>query len=297
MFKIITILGLLLVSPHTLSATNIELDMASLVNDLMSSDNLIKKRINRSGKQRMLTQRMTKLALLISLNIDKEKKQKSLMNFANMYNDTLNEFKKGNEELGFSEEDNKKINAQIAVVEKLWQEFFNNIKIVAEGKDKKDKALNYIIENNDKLLNESNLLVSLYEASNTSQNYIEKAMVKIVNLAGRERMLTQKMTKEKLLCVKGKKENSKELTKTMKLFDESLDALINGSSKLKIPKPSNKKIQEQLNVVKKLWDELKPIYDDRKPTAKELATIIQKNPLLLQEMNKVVSLVESETEY
>jgi hypothetical protein len=292
-----TILGLLLVSPHTLSATNIQLDMASLVDDLMSGSDAMKTRINRSGKQRMLTQRMTKLALLISLNINKEAKQKSLLKISNMYNDTLEEFKKGNTDLGFSVEDNEKIEKQIVVVEKVWKEFLKNITIVADGKDKKDKALNYIIENNNNLLKESNVLVSLYENSNKSQNYIEKAMVKIVNLAGRQRMLTQKMTKEKLLCVKGKKENSKELTKTMKLFDDSLDALINGSVKEKISKPSNPKIINQLAVVKKLWDELKPLYNNRKPTAKELAIIIQKNPILLKEMNKVVTLVETETEY
>jgi NAD dependent epimerase/dehydratase family enzyme len=297
MFRIITILGLLFLSPNTLSATNIELDMASLVDDLMSGDNLIKKRINRSGKQRMLTQRMTKISLLISLNINKEEKQKSLMKFANMYNDTLNEFKKGNSDFDFSSENNKKIDKQIVVVEKLWKEFFSNIKVVSNGKDTKDKALNYIIDNNGKLLKESNSLVSLYEKSNNSQNYMEKAMVKIVNIAGRQRMLTQKMTKEKLLCVKGKKENSKELTKTMKLFDDSLNLLMNGSSEQKISKPSNPKIKKQLLVVKKLWDELKPIYNNRKPTAKELATIIKKNPTLLREMNQVVTLVEVETEY
>jgi hypothetical protein len=218
MFRIITILGLLLVSPHTLSATNIELDMASLVDDLMSGDNLIKKRINRSGKQRMLTQRMTKLALLISLNINKEEEKKSLLKFANMYDETLNEFKKGNADLGFTKENNEKIAKQIAVVEKIWKEFLNNIKIVADGKDKKDKALNYIIDNNGKLLKESNKLVSLYEKSNTSQNYMEKAMVKIVNIAGRQRMLTQKMTKEKLLCVKGKKREQQRVNQDNETF-------------------------------------------------------------------------------
>jgi hypothetical protein len=83
----------------------------------------------------------------------------------------------------------------------------------------------------------------------------------------------------------------------MKLFNDSLDALMNGSSKLKISKPSNKKIKDQLLVVKKLWDELEPLYNNRKPTAKDLATIIEKNPILLKEMNKVVTLVETETEY
>jgi hypothetical protein len=271
--------------------------MASLVDDLMSGDNLIKKRINRSGKQRMLTQRMTKLGILISLNIDKDKNEKSLLKFANMYSDTLDEFKAGKTDLGFTKEANEKINKQIIIVEKLWKDFFKNVKILAEGKDKGDKALNYLTSHNKPLLKESNTLVSLYEKSNTSQNYIEKAMVKIVNLAGRQRMLTQKMTKEKLMCVKGQKEYKKSLLKTIKLFDDSLDSLMNGNPAEKIAKPSNPKIKNQLLKVKTLWDELKPLYENWNPNAKILATIIQKNPILLQEMNTMVTLVEQETEY
>ncbi|SFV58087.1 Methyl-accepting chemotaxis protein [hydrothermal vent metagenome] len=245
----------------------------------------------------MLTQRMTKLAILISLNIDKDKNQKSLLKFANLYNDTLAEFKAGKTDLGFTKEANLKIDKQIIVVEKLWKDFLSNVKTLADGKDKGDKALDYVTSHNKALLKESNNLVSLYEKSNTSQNYMEKAMVKIVNLAGRQRMLTQKMTKEKLMCVKGQKEYKKSLLKTIKLFDDSLDTLINGNPSQKIPKPSNKKIKEQLLKVKKLWDELKPLYENWKPDAKTLAIIIKQNPILLKEMNKMVSLAEQETEY
>ena len=297
MFKMITILGLFLVSPNTLSATNIDLDMASLVNDLMSGDNLIKKRINRSGKQRMLTQRMSKLALLISLNIDKKVKQKNLLKFADMYDVTLKEFKKGDDAFDFSKENNIKIGKQIVIVEKLWKEFLENIQLVAHEKDKNDKALNYIIANNVGLLKESNSLVSLYENANRSQNYMEKAMVNIVNVAGRQRMLTQKMTKEKLLCLKGEKGNRKALIATIKLFDDSLHNLMNGSVNERLPKPSNKKIKDQLLIVKKLWDELKPLYENKKLNPDSLAIIIKKNPILLKEMNDVVTLVEVETEY
>lgn len=297
MLKIITIVGLLLVSPNTISANNIELNMASLVDDLMSGDNAIKKRINTSGRQRMLTQRITKLSLLISLNIEKDKNKKKLMKFAKLYDTTLSEFKKGNSKLNFSKDDNDKINKQIAIVDKLWKEFFDNIKFLDNDKDKGDKALNYIISHNEPLLKESNLLVSLYEKANKSQNYMEKAMVKIVNLAGRQRMLTQKMTKEKLLCVKGDKEYKKSIVKTIKLFDDSLTALINGDPKQNIPKPSNKKIKNQLAKVKKLWEELKPLYQDFHPNAKTLTIIIKKNPILLKEMNTMVTLAEQETEY
>lgn len=288
MFKIITLLGLVFTLPNTLFANSLELDMASLVDDLMSNSNTIKKQINLSGKQRMLTQRVSKLALLISLGIDKENNQKRLMKFSNLYNDTLESFK-GN--------DSKEINTQLLVINKAWKPFSENLKKIIEGTDKEGKALDYLIKNNENLLKESNILVRKYEQSNTSQNYMEKAMLGIINLAGRQRMLTQKMTKEKLLVMKGQKENSEKLEKTIKLFDDSLILLIKGDMEKKISKPTNQKIKDQLEKVSSLWKDLKPLYEKKESKASELAVLIEKNPLLLKEMHAMVMLVELETEY
>jgi len=297
MLKIITISGLLLISPMILESSNTQLDMASLVNDLMNSSDLIKKRINRSGKQRMLTQRMSKTAVLVSLNINSEMNKKALLQDATLYSTTLNDFKNSKDDFGFSEKANKQIKAQLILLEGLWNPFFKELRKIIDEKDKKNKALNYLISHNEKLLQESNKLVSLYEKSNISQNYIEKAMVSIMNLAGRQRMLSQKMTKEKLLLVRGQKGYISKLEQTITLFDESLILLREGSLKKKISKPTNPKIKTQLIEVDKLWSELKPLFLKSKPSAQELASIIQKNITLLDETNKVVALIEQETEY
>jgi hypothetical protein len=288
MFKIITMLGLVLIYPSLVTATNIQLDMASLVDDLMETSDGIKTKINLSGKQRMLTQRMTKLALLISLNINKDKNKKSLMTFANLYNDTLE---------GFKGKDDKAIDAQIVVIEKAWKPFFKNVKTVVDGKDKDGKALDYLIGNNEALLKESNILVSKYEEGNKSQNYMEKAMVSIINLAGRQRMLTQKMTKEKLLAENGKSEYKDKLHKTIELFDKSLKNLTNGNLKENILKPTNDKIIKQLNTVNKIWNRLKPLYEKDNLSKRELNILIKKNPILLKEMNTMVKMAEVEMEY
>jgi len=140
-------------------------------------------------------------------------------------------------------------------------------------------------------------LVKRYEASNSSSNYLEKARLRVVNVAGRQRMLTQKMTKEKLLLLKGKKEYASKLEGTIKLFDTSLIALIKGDKSQNISKPTNEKITNQLAVVSKLWNQLKPLYEKKKNSAKELAIIISKNTTLLKEMNAMVQMAEKELEY
>ena len=277
--------------------TTTQLDFSSLVNDFIEEDNILKKTINLSGKERMLTQKMTKLALQSTLNIQKDESRKALKKVADLYAKTLTGFKNGDSDLGLEATTNKKVKEQIAVVEKAWKPFYEAVNKIVEGKDKDGKALDYVVKNNEKLLKLSNNLVEAYESSNTSINYLEKARLHLVNVAGRQRMLTQKMTKEKLLLLKGENSYAPKLAKSVKLFDSSLTALIKGDKSQNITKPTNEKIIKQLKVVSKLWEELKPLYEKKKNSPKELATIITKNETLLKEMNAMVKMAEKEAEY
>ncbi|NOZ91341.1 MAG: hypothetical protein GXO60_08675 [Epsilonproteobacteria bacterium] len=273
------------------------LQFASILNSFMNKNKVLKKRVNLSGKQRMLVQRMTKLSLLISSNINPKSNKEKLVKFSKLYDKTLNGFKNGDKDLDCTPTKDKEVLKQIELVEKQWKPFYENIKVIIDGKDKDKKALSYLVSNNEKLLKASNDLVKLYEKSNKSDNYLEKAKVHIVNVAGRQRMLSQKMTKEKLLFIQGKKEYKDKLKNTIKLFDDSLNALINGDEKQHIIKPTNKKIKAQLDKVAKIWAKLKPLYEKEEPTPQELAIIIKENPILLSEMNKMVEMAEVAREY
>jgi hypothetical protein len=235
----------------------------------------------------MLTQLMTKLSLQIDMNIQKKENLKKLKRTAELYDNTLKDLKNTT---------NKEVQKAIAIVEKAWKPFYEEVNHLMEGKKSKE-ALKYIVDKNENLLTLSNELVKAFEATNTSENYLAKARLHIVNVAGRQRMLTQKMTKEKLLIAKGEKEYDSKLKETMNLFDDSLNLLIKGDSKKMISKPTNEKIVTQLKVVSKLWSKLKPLYAKKKNSAKELAIIISKNPLLLKEMNNMVKMAEKEVEY
>ncbi len=292
---------LLLMLPMTLLvAQNVQsitqMDFSSLVDEFMEEENTLKKRINLSGKQRMLTQDMAKLALQVDLNIQKQKSLEELKRISQLYDKRLKAFKKGDSDLGIKKATNKKIIEQIAVVEKEWEPFYKSVQKLLSGEESKE-ALAYIIDNNEKLLKVSDNLVKAYEASNTSSNYLEKARLRVVNVAGRERMLTQKMTKEKLLLLKGDKKYAKQLKETIALFDSSLTTIMKGDKSQNISKPTNDKIIKQLKVVSDIWSKLKPLYEKDKNSAKELATIISQNPILLKEMNAMVQMAEREVEY
>ncbi len=200
----------------------------------MNKSKILKKRVNLSGRQRMLVQRMTKLALLIESNIDKRDNIKKLEKYAFLYDKTLKAFENGDKDLGCVPTNDKNVKEKIEVVKEAWKPFLDNVKKIIDKKDNDKSAIKYIVDNNEKLLKLSDDLVKAYERSNKTQNFLEKARIHVINIAGRQRMLTQKMTKEKLLAENGKSEYKDKLHKTIELFDKSLKNLPNGNLKRNI---------------------------------------------------------------
>ena len=288
--------GLLCSTP--LMADSNAADLSSLIGDMMEDDNSLNYTINLAGKQRMLTQRMSKIAVLISLNIDSQEYSKKLDDYSKLYDQTLKGFKKGDDTLELTATTNAEVLKQIDVVEKKWKPFYENVqKVVADGSKAKE-SIDYIIKNNEEMLSTSNDLVTAFEKSNADLDYLSKFRLRVVNLAGRQRMLVQKMTKEKLLVHEVKDASYKEkLKKSIELFDTSLTTLINGNKENNISKPTDGDLKAQYEKVAKLWTKLKPLYTKDNLDKKELMVIVDENRELLKEMNSAVKKAETVLEY
>jgi signal transduction histidine kinase len=124
----------------------------------------------------------------------------------------------------------------------------------------------------------------------------------VINLAGRQRMLSQKMTKEILLFSRGTFPAEKVLN-TIDVFDQTLKALAYGGKApldlfqttfTALPAPETKALVTQLNRVESIWRSFsgmaKKYLKERK--ASSLAYLKDNNILLLQEMNKAVFLMD-----
>lgn len=285
--KIIKLLLLLLITTTFANSKEVDFSaLSSLVNSFMETNDKLKKKINIAGKQRMLTQRMTKLSLLIGKEIKRTKNSKKLKRATNQYQKNLLTLKS----------DNPEITKQIETIEKVWSPFLENINNLMQKKETK-KSIDYIIDNNEKLLKNSNKLVMLYKNSNKELNYLEKAKLEIVNLAGKQRMLLEKMGKEKILLLSNNQEYKKRLNHSIDEFDMALTLLEDGNKKRHLPQVSNPKLLEKISVIKSLWKEVKPLYQQENLTNKELSKLIRKSSLLLLESNIHVKLIELELEY
>ncbi len=273
--------------------------LSSIVNSFMKLKSEKNHVINLAGKQRMLTQKMSKLSLLIASNIDIKNNTKELKKASKLYNKTLQGFIKGDEDLQLIPTTDKHIIKYLKAIQTEWEKFYKHIQNIAKNKKIDPKDIIYITQKNEHLLKISNELVQLYKKNKNFDGYMDVVRTQIIDVAGRQRMLTQKMAKEKLLTVAklNPSSNQKKLYKTINLFDSSLLALLNGNEKIKVIPVSNKSIKQQLIKVQTLWKKLKPFYLKESPSSSELAKIIELNPILLKEMNKAVHMSELCVDY
>lgn len=75
----------------------------------------------------------------------------------------------------------------------------------------------------------------------------------IINIAGKQRMLTQKMSKEIFYLKHKQGEDFRELNSAADLFNENLNDLLNGNDVKGIYPPQDKKIKLKLEEVKQIW--------------------------------------------
>lgn len=123
----------------------------------------------------------------------------------------------------------------------------------------------------------------------------------IINLAGRQRMLTQKMIKESLLIYGGidVEKNRENLKGTTWLFKKTLNGLRNGDPSLGLLAPYSDSIKAQLDVVDSLFREVEFIFErvisGEAPSRDAILELAEKSPFILENMDMVVQMYELES--
>lgn len=136
-------------------------------------------------------------------------------------------------------------------------------------------------------------LLICFICSNTlfaqSKKYGDLEYPEAINIAGRQRMLTQRMSKAYLLKTMGELEFSvnKELTSSINIFEKQLSLLLsNANNKILITKLAHTRI---------LWNEFRNLLSTT-PNLKTANEILYKNTTLLDQCDEVVSIIESDFE-
>ncbi|MCF6268189.1 MAG: methyl-accepting chemotaxis protein [Melioribacteraceae bacterium] len=125
-----------------------------------SSDGVV---INLAGKQRMLSQKMSKEVMAVAAGTTDSK---VLIKTEDLFEKTLTGLMIGNEELALPGTDNAEILKALKEVAEFYKPFTKNISVVINSKQgsfEQDKALKYITDNNLALLQKINSVVKLFE--------------------------------------------------------------------------------------------------------------------------------------
>ncbi|MGR3310584.1 MAG: type IV pili methyl-accepting chemotaxis transducer N-terminal domain-containing protein [Candidatus Brocadiales bacterium] len=252
--------------------------------------------LNLAGRQRMLTQKMSKEILLIAWNVDADKNREELKRSAATFERTLDGLIKGDKELGLPVANNH-IAEHINSVRPLWMDFKAVVVEAATSGQTSEGIIKKVSDINLPLLDKCDEIVMVYEVE---AEHITGGGAHIINLTGKQRMLTQKMAKEFLLITLNVNpyENKLRLQHTAHLFEQTLNGLIKGGRHLKLQRTTSKVILKQLSKVQALWKDFKEPIDTALNTGKWSQDSIKKiadlNMPLLTEMHKAVSMYEEE---
>lgn len=245
--------------------------------------------INIAGRQRMLTQKMAKEALLVHLKIDPIENSNHLIKTMKTFESSLKNLQEGSKALKIPKVPTPQIANYLQKVQSRWVDY----KSALEAKN-----LDKIARLNLPILKDMNRAVKQYELASVTMGL--KTNGKVINIAGRQRMLTQKMAKEVFLIAAsvGEERQLKALKRTKELFAQSLDALINGSEQMKIKAPQSNQVKNQLKVVAGHWVTYQALVDKalmgRKALPPErLKEIAAINLVVLVEMNKAVGMIQA----
>ena len=266
------------------------IDLGQLDSIVQQATNELARQINLSGRQRMLTQKMSKEALLYALKVEPAKSRLKMLQTAQLFDRTLKGLMHGDAEQNLAPAHDPAILKQLRKVRALWKDFLPVVIRLGKAKEADRASIETIARLNLPLLAEMNRAVKMFESASGADT-AELAVV--INLAGRQRMLTQKMAKEYLLAAYGiaPDANRAEMRKTIALFDQTLKGLLDGDPGRGLPGTKDPAIRAQLEKVVALWAQYRPMLQTP-PEKADLKALQTMSERILTEMNRAVKMFE-----
>jgi len=242
---------------------------------------------------------MAKCAVLMKNDISLESNREILMHSAKEFDAFINGMYHGDKKLHLKKETDKQILEELDEVNEEWKKFYSNIKnLYKEGKINKD-AYGYIIENNEKLLRLSHKLTQTIQSKTILNTNDNQVIINTLKFADRQKMLTQKMLKEKFLVYtnENKERNNVRLRGSVILFKNGLNGLLNGDKKRGIAKFTNKKIKKKLEEMNSLYKESEELYIRQHIKLEEIKELAVLDKKLLNLSISIVAMIKNTLVY
>ena len=258
-------------------------------------------RINFSGKLRMLSQRIPAAACNLQASVNPDASAKILEAATVEFEQILNALENGDESLGIiGEETRRKTLAALGKLNETWAPIDEAARtIIDRGPD--PELTRVLADRNDALLDAAKLLVSEISGQYADPAALLQADALRIDIAGRQRMLSQRMSKEACLVLSdiNAEASLESMGKTVNMFDVSLTALRMGMPAAGIKASSDASIVAGLDLVAADWTSFKPLMDDLAAggtwDADTRVKVFEGLNTLLVNMNKVVGMYTDES--
>lgn len=253
-----------------------------------------KTKINLSGRQRMLSQRMAKAVCFSAVNVQPENHLGMLKDAHALFQRTLDGLSSGDEAQGMLPENDPEIVANLAEVSALWADYRMVNELIMSSGGVTEAQLATVARVNVPVLKQMHKTVGVIEKVYGSSGDVHPALALALNISGRQRMLSQKASKE--FCLIGAEidvdANRAALRETVQLFTRSLDGLIVGDPAIALAPAPTPEIQAQLVKVRDMWGPLHKVFlrviNGNAPTPEEMDMVATANNPVLKEMNTAV---------
>ncbi|MEL6680130.1 MAG: type IV pili methyl-accepting chemotaxis transducer N-terminal domain-containing protein [Pseudomonadota bacterium] len=270
--------------------------------DIEVTADSVAKRIDVAGRQRMLLERMAKYFCFARSNVSPMESAQALAKAKDLFARTHTGFRVGDPEQGLFEETSKGVGRHWENVDLLWVPLQATYDAALSGtfvdEDAFERSMRMTLEVRKRANDMVAEMRGAYAAEMGDAGVGESILI---DLYGRQRMLSQKLSKEVCLVARGTdlEGNTAELNATLELFETSLNAFIEGMPIAGIPKPPTEAIAAQLAIANGEWQPIRnvaaTIASGGAVNLTDLATFAQGTDRFLVEMNKAVKLLAAQS--
>lgn len=233
---------------------------ATLVQAEVTAPQNAQERINFSGKMRMLSQRIPAAACHLGRGIDPEGAMALLTGATVELEKILTALEFGDPDLNIiAPETRRKSIARLHDLREVWVPLQTAAQAIIAG-TATDADYNYVLTENLPVLRAAQLVVEELVKQYSNPNAATRASLMLIDISGRQRMLTQKMSKESCMIGTDYETDTtiNDLAGTMRIFEASLEALRFGMSEVGIMPPPNTTISDGLDGVVSDWSVARP---------------------------------------
>ena len=256
-----------------------------------------KARVNLSNKLEMLTQTIGSASCRLSAGIGVDAAAAELRTARNDFNTIMDGLEQGSMALGIpSAEKHSIVRKSIQEVREVWKPIDAAAATLTSNAAGKVRAAEVIAASNLGLLDATKILASDISGKYSNPHELTQADAMALHIAGRQRMLGHRITKEVCGIVTNAQNigTVDTLGQSLDMYSVSLNALRDGMVHAGVNPPPNDVIKAELEAVNETWKQSMPalsaMRSGMQPTAQNVESLARVSSALMTDMSNVVTL-------